>query len=324
VLSGPLPMNTPLVTPLDPSLRLEQHDDTALSLHFGDLELFRYVYRSDAYPEEAPRPYFHPLRSLEGDVMTNFRPNNHPWHHGLSLTMNNVSGANFWGGPSYHEDGYQWRGDWGRQSHVEWRVQEASGNRARLEEVLEWTHHDEVIFREERRIGIAVNSPEKVWTLRWRSTLTNASSHDLTLSNPGTYGLEGMHYGGLTFRGTRDFFDSYLDSTLKITAGNFGDPDGVNAPFKGGEQANGACADWVEFRGQFDGSLRHLHIRFANHTGPLRWFVLPKMEMVCFSPHATSSLDLPRGEALELDHSLSFACAPGSLRVRSFVDQNQA
>jgi len=317
-------MNTPLVTPDNNSLRLEQQDDAALSLRLGELELARYVYRSDAHEEEAPRPYFHPLRSLEGDVVTNFRPNNHPWHHGLSFTMNNVSGANFWGGPSYKEDGYQWRGDWGTQEHVEWRVREASGNCARLEHTLEWKHSGEVIFREDRRIGIEVNPSDKVWTLRWRSTLTNVSGRDLMLDNPGSYGLEGMHYGGLTFRGTRDFLDSYLDSTLKITAGNFGGPDGVDAPFKGGDQAHGACADWVEFRGQFDGSLRHLHIRFANHTGPLTWFVLPKMELVTFSPHGKNRQALPAGNAFELDHSLTFACVPGSLRVRSFVDQNQA
>jgi len=317
-------MNTLKITPTDSSLRLEQIDDAALSLCLGELELAHYVYRSDAHEEEVPRPYFHPLRSLAGDVMTNFRPNNHPWHHGLSLTLNNVSGINFWGGPSYHEDGYQWRSDWGRQEHVEWRVREASGNRAKLEHALEWKRNDEVIFREARQIGIEVNLAEQSWVLRWRSTLTNVSGRELTLHNPASYGLEGMNYGGLTFRGTRDFLDSYLDSTLKITAGNFGGPDGVDAPFKGGEQAHGARADWVEFRGQFDGSLRHLHIRFANHTGPLTWFVLPKMEMVTFSPYATNSLTLSAGGALELDHSLTFACAPGSLRVRSFVDQNQA
>jgi len=124
--------------------------------------------------------------------MTNFRPNNHPWHHGLSFTMNNVSGINFWGGPSYHEDGYQWCGDWGGQEHAEWRMREASGNRAKLEHTLEWKHSGEVIFREDRRIGIDVNPTEKLWTLRWRSTLTNVSGRDLIMFNWDTPSADGM------------------------------------------------------------------------------------------------------------------------------------
>jgi len=46
--SGLATMNIPLVTPTDTSLRLEQYGDTALSLRLGELELARYVYRSDA------------------------------------------------------------------------------------------------------------------------------------------------------------------------------------------------------------------------------------------------------------------------------------
>jgi len=70
------------------------------------VELLAYVYRAEA-AWEAPKPYVHPLRTLAGDVVTDYRPNDHRWHKGLSLTASHLSGANLWGGNSYvHGQGY--------------------------------------------------------------------------------------------------------------------------------------------------------------------------------------------------------------------------
>ena len=70
------------------------------------VELLSYVYRPEA-AWEAPKPYIHPLRTLAGDVVTDYRPNDHRWHKGLSLTASHLSGANLWGGNSYvHGEGY--------------------------------------------------------------------------------------------------------------------------------------------------------------------------------------------------------------------------
>ena len=83
--------------------------------------LFRYVYNPDTPIAEARRPYAHPVNSIAGDRLTNFRPNDHPWHHALSLTITRVDEVNFWGGPSYRAaDGYRWREDHGVQMHVAW------------------------------------------------------------------------------------------------------------------------------------------------------------------------------------------------------------
>ena len=45
--------------------------------------LWRYVYAPATPANESPRPYAHPVCSFYGDVLTNFRPNDHSWHHGL-------------------------------------------------------------------------------------------------------------------------------------------------------------------------------------------------------------------------------------------------
>src|SRR6185503_13810634 len=115
-------------------LRHEPHRFVEIATAGGQ-PLWRYVYLSGAPANEAPRPYAHPIWSPAGDVLTNFRPNDHPWHHGLSLTITSVDGVNFWGGPTHQAaDGYQWRHDHGTQVHRAW----PSLAPERLEESLDW------------------------------------------------------------------------------------------------------------------------------------------------------------------------------------------
>ncbi|MGW2945031.1 DUF6807 family protein, partial [Streptomyces sp. NPDC001226] len=70
------------------------------------VELFAYVYAPEA-AWEAPKPYLHPMRTLAGDIVTDYRPNDHRWHKGLQLTASHLSGQNLWGGNTYvHGEGY--------------------------------------------------------------------------------------------------------------------------------------------------------------------------------------------------------------------------
>ena len=61
------------------ALHLVDRPDDRLELHYGDVELFRYVYRPQMAPEESPKPYFHPMRTLAGNVVTIYRPYDHVW-----------------------------------------------------------------------------------------------------------------------------------------------------------------------------------------------------------------------------------------------------
>src|SRR5918998_6394752 len=85
-------------------LRLTHMLHDRVVLGYGDRPLFDYVYAPDVDPRESPKPYFHPLRTLAGNVVTLFRPHDHRWHHGLAMTMAQLSGQNLWGGPTYVRD----------------------------------------------------------------------------------------------------------------------------------------------------------------------------------------------------------------------------
>jgi hypothetical protein len=280
-------------------IQLHHDDGRTVALHFSGQLLAQYVYVTQGPANESPRPYFHPLKSLRGDTLSNFRPNDHPWHHGLSLTLNTISGVNFWGGPTYLRDkGYQWLSNHGSQHHVAWSKLEAVGSSAHLEHTLEWRHRGEVLFRETRSLRIVVDADAKSWSLRWLSQLSNVSGRTLTLGNPQSNGgLAGSHYTGLQFRGAREFLDEHLDPAIRVLAE--GGREGVDA-------VHGANAKWVEWRGQVDTSLHRVTIRFENNSGPLHWFMRRHSPLMAFPVQFSENLDIPAGEQLTLDHTLSF------------------
>lgn len=255
--------------------------------------LLRYVFKPDTPANEAPRPYAHPLNTLAGETLTNFRPNDHPWHHGLSFTINSLSGTNFWGGPTYrHGEGYVFRGDHGVQRHVSF----IQGAPHVLGQRLEWLAAGEVVLLEERRLTARQLSAQ-TWTLRWQAELRNVSGRTLACANYYSgEGLKGSHYTGLQFRGARELLDEHGDSSIGIAA---------EGGLAGEAQVHGAAARWLEWRGQKDTSLARVLVRFENPV-PLHWFVRPKNPLVAFPFQFDRNLELVPHASFAVDHTLTF------------------
>lgn len=283
-----LDMSAPL------QLRHEPNRHVEIATDVGAL-LMRYVYRPHVPANEAPRPYAHPVCSLAGDVLTNFRPNDHPWHHALSLTITQVDGVNFWGGPSHRAaDGYQWRDDHGAQIHRAWRTLTPE----RMEETLDWCEATtgRELLHERRVLGASL--VEGGWSLHWTSELLNVTGHDLALGNYHALGgLEGSHYTGLQFRGARELLDAHGDAAIGIRAE--GDRSGEAA-------VHGAAAHWMEWSCQHDGSLRRTRIRFENPSGPLPWFVRARNPIAAFAFYRAELQPLAAGATLRLEHRITF------------------
>jgi len=274
-------------------------DDRAMELRHGDTLLLRYVFRPDTQPDEAPRPYAHPVRSLAGEILTNFRPNDHRWHHGLNFTINCISGHNFWGGGTYRkEDGYQMRGDHGVQQHGTWLEMSAR----RIVHTVDWRPGDasEPILHEERAISFEILSP-KAWSLRWKATLRNVTDRTLELGQyHSNQGLNGSHYTGLQFRGARELLDDHGDEAIGIAS---------EGGREGEEAVHGAPARWMEWRGQKDTTQRRVTIRFENNTGPIHWFVRRQNPLAAIPFQYERDLPLAAGESLAVDHTLTFTDA---------------
>lgn len=281
------------------SLQLRHEPHRHLEIVTGDGRLlWRYVYGPATPAKEATRPYAHPVRSLAGDTLTNFRPNDHPWHHGLSLTLASVDGVNFWGGPTYAAaGGYQWRDNHGTQIHRSWTSLAAG----QLEETLDWCEakSGRILLHERRVMSTMVT--DQAWTLGWSSELLNVAGHDLTLGNYHALGgLDGSHYTGLQFRAARELLDDHGDSAIGVWA------EGGRS---GAAAVHGAVASWMEWNGQHDGSLRRTRIRFEAVDDPIPWFVRPKLPLAAFPFHRETTRILPAGGALRLRHRLTFSNA---------------
>jgi hypothetical protein len=235
-----------------------------IEARWGERVLFRYVYQPHTATAESPRPYLHPVHTLAGELVTIFRPHDHPWHHGISMTSAHLSGQNFWGGPTYVRDqGYTQLDNNGHTEHLAWDELHCDGAQARLNESLQWvTQAGEAWLAERRELSIrAVNPAEGYWVLGWSTRLTNLTARELRFGSPTTAGRPMAGYGGLFWRGPRDFTGGQI-----MAAGEQAGPEMI-----------GQRAAWLAYTGTHDGSNAQSTLVFlddpANPRYPTQWFV---------------------------------------------------
>ena len=278
--------------------------------------LFEYVYTPGGSDFEGPKPYLHPVRTLAGHVVTTFRPHDHRWHKGIQMTIAHLSGQNFWGGNTYvHGKGYVALPEVGRMNHVRWHEIDAdtNGARVRLDHDVEWVASTgERWITERRKWEIdEVNLEESWWSLRFTTTLTNIRGTELEIGSPTTHGRPMAGYGGLFWRGPRDFADP--GATVM-------GPDG-----RAGNEMMGYQARWLSFTGKHDGSDAVSTLVFINEHDsfryPTAWFVrTADTPLVAFAPAFFTPYVLRDGEAIKFHHRIVIADgAWDRSRVESFV-----
>jgi len=270
-------------------------DGRRIIARYNGQTLFEYVYLPDVPAQESPKPYFHPLYSLAGDVLTGFRPHDHPWHHGLALTLSALSGQNFWGGPSYVRDqGYTQLDNNGRIAHQTWESLADDGG---VQHLVWITAAGESWLEERREIRFTIETSAGWWCLDWRSGWHNVSGRALVLGSPTTEGRPLAGYGGLFWRGARDLIGG------KVLAG--GDLIGEDA-------INGQAAPWLAFIGQHDGSLRWSTLIFQDHPQnpryPTQWFARSSLYPgVSFAFMYDTPWHMAAGSRLDWRYRLIFA-----------------
>lgn len=254
-------------------LAVSHHHGDRVDVRYGGVPLVSYVYEPRCPASEAPKPYLHPIRTLAGDVVTAYRPHDHPWHKGIQMTAAHLAGAdgvgrNFWGGPTYvHGEGYVPRDNVGAMVHLTFDDISVDGGSVRLGERLEWRTESGVPWiAEHRRLTVTdVDAAAGHWTLRYETSLANISGGPLTWGSPTTEGREAAGYGGVFWRGPRDL----TGGTVHL--------DGADGPAGPGGWPMGERARWLAYQGRHDGTLRHSTLVFVDHPGnprhPTKWFV---------------------------------------------------
>lgn len=277
------------------------HD--AIELSYQDQLLFKYVYESKNPALESPRPYFHPLRTLDGNEVSLFRPYDHLWHIGLTMCFANLSPANhpqenFWGGATYvRERGYAQLDNNGRIQHSDWQEMTCD-DEIRCVERLQWvTHAGATWLDEERRIVVSeINPARGYWSLDLSFRLLNVAQQPLVFGSPTTEGRPDAGYGSLFWRGPRSFLHSSI----------------LGADDLEGPSMMGKRSPWLAFCGKHDGNAASSTLIFidqpSNPRYPNKWFVRnDPYACVSYSFMFDEYYTLPPDEALALTYRVVLA-----------------
>jgi predicted dehydrogenase len=201
----------------------------------------------------SPRPYLHPVRTLAGTVVTDHQPQDHVWHLGAGVALQDVDGINFWGGRTYTRAAgeYVWLADHG--SIV--RTGEQSEQDGQLTETLSWNRPDGAPVLGDQRTWTWAAVGSTVWRLSLDFALSPADDQPVSLGSPGSNGRHQGGYGGFFWR---------LPECAGATVWT---PHGI------GEAAvHGSVTPWLAWSGTFDGGAATLvFVASEDSTDP--WFV---------------------------------------------------
>ena len=255
-----------------------------LVARYGNTVVFEYVFRPSLPRKLAPRPYFHPVRTLRGEIVTGHQPADHKWHLGLAYSWPVVSTWNLWGGPTFVRDGgYQEVENHGEIRHASW----ISGT-----EELEWIDgQGEMIAGERRVVGAPeIDESAQAWSLDLDSEIRNTGRRPLRFGSPTTEGRPLAGYAGLAWRGT---------DAMRGARVLFDDTE------PGGEDM-GRRSRWFACTGS------DATVAIAEHPGnprvPNRWFVrTDEYLLVTSSPVFDNALTVEPGRSLRMRHRLLVA-----------------
>ncbi|MCI2957647.1 PmoA family protein [Agromyces atrinae] len=276
-------------------ISIETHDDRFV-VSDGTTVLAEYVVQPTDPVLESPRPFFSPIRTRSGEVVSLFRPHDHVWHKGIAWSLPVVGDENFWGGPTFVSgEGYVQLSNNGVQQHRRGDVTMAKG-RGRIVESLDWITESGVrIFDEQRTIEAALIDDD-AWALRFETHLTNTSDTPISIGSPTTRGRENAGYGGLFWRGPRSF-----------TNGTILAPD-----VAGCDELRGIRAPWMGFTGRHDGNDTASTVVMvddeANIQHPPQWFARTEdFACLCPAPFFSEECSVEPGDTLRLIYTVVIA-----------------
>lgn len=277
-------------------IRIDEADDR-LMIRAADAVLAEYVFRPGDVRLESPRPYFSPIRTLGGELVSLFRPHDHVWHKGIAWSLPVVGDENFWGGPTFvRGEGYMQLPNNGEQRHRRFATPSDAAPAARRTERLDWVAEaGGPVFEEDRTIAAATLAAD-AWLLVFATRLRNVSGRAIPIGSPTTRGRENAGYGGLFWRGPRSF-----------TGGDLLAP-GV----AGGDELRGIRSPWMGFSGRHDGSGASSTVVMVDDPGnvqhPTQWFARSEeFACLCPSPFFSEEHVVEAGDALELRYGVVIA-----------------
>jgi len=264
--------------------RLEQTQGSSLSLVGPAGPLWRLRYAGDL-----DVPYFHPLRTTEGRLLTWDKPPDHLWHHGLWFSWKYINKVNYWeidaktGHPA------------GKTSWSNVRVTTGRDLKVRIDMDLAYRPAGvgEPVLVEKRTIEISPPEADGVYRLDWTCTFKALTTVVLDRTPlPGeTGGQTWGGYAGLSLRLARALADREARTSDGLVE------TWIEDRYRGRHTA-------LDYSGLVDGEPAGVAIidHPSNPRSPSPWYVIRSAEMSFFTPAVLcfEPLTLNAGESLAL------------------------
>ncbi len=231
------------------------------------------------------KPYFHPLATPGGTLLTDLRPPDHPWHRGLWFSWKFINGLNYW------EEDHQTHRSEGATELVEEKLQPHDDGSATLKFSLNYhPWNAPAVLTEQRTIEISAPTDGR-YEMNWTSEFTAVTNVSLTRTPlPGE--PDGKSYGGYAGLSLR-LNKARCDWTFSNSSG----ATGVTA-------LHGQPASWLKFSAGTNLPAVTIFDDAQNLRHPSPWYA--NQEMPFFSPALlfSKSLTLAPGEKLTLHYKI--------------------
>jgi hypothetical protein len=242
------------------------------------------------------KPFFDPL-SVGGRSLTNFKPEDHPWHYGLWFSWKYVNGANYW------EESRQTGKSEGATGWNPPAIEVSDDGRATITLDLTYTHPSGRVDVTERRV-LAVSAPaaDGSYAIDWRARFTFGPEGALLDRTPMPGEPDGRVNGGYAGLGVRLAGPPVTMSVVSV--------DGPVDPFENDRARPATVAIACNFAhgGQDIGGLAIISNRAANggFGAAAPWYIVRSQQMhfACAAVLAPNPLRFEAGATWDLRYLL--------------------
>ena len=158
----------------------------ALTLLNNDQIVWQYHFD----PSEG-KPYFHPLSTLDGTVLTALRPTDHPWHRAVWFSWKYINGLNYW-----EEDPETGKSEGITELKSSNQKTNAFGEAEFTHEIAYKPPQGADLLAEKRTIRVSAPNPDGSYFMDWESTFTALAPEVVLDRTPLPDEPEGKSWGG--------------------------------------------------------------------------------------------------------------------------------
>jgi hypothetical protein len=256
------------------------------------------------------KTFFHPLSIEAGRSLTNFQPQDHPWHYGLWFSWKYINGANYW-----EEDRATGRAE-GRTTWTTPQIVTQPDGAAAIRYEVTYTHPSgRVDLREIRELNVSAPTDSGGYSIDWRSRFTAGESGAVLARTPMPNEPNGQVNGGYAGLGLR--LTSAPARVDFVTA----DERVMDFQSDRARPASPALACNVSEAGQEVGSIA-IFSDPANVGGHAPWYIVNgEMRFVCAAVLAPKVRTLPAGSDWTLRYRIVIGARPWTpARLRAAYD----